>query len=410
MYLNANMAVIHYDTTEISMGRYNADGPLIITSSITVDAESSDLKKVLEKFFSAIAKQEVYYISETKLGIEDKVENHIDSITENAKMSGLSLKKLFFGSFEDTENAMDEFINESAEKETEEEDAEDKSDDKKEVKANNPEVKAANTKGNLLFDEDEEEEEEGDVSEITAAGSAGGGASGAAGGFQYNTPYMFKKTLKNKKEEGQRASIKKEKTGDGFWTTVDIAPFQKTHPMGMPGVEVNSAAEAKRSANGNLNEAIDLTKRKFVLKEENESLGINKRYIITKKVTAEEEKAKWARLAGFTLNESIHNAENVIQECGCGDIDLSDEDQVTRAEYEDIVSKEFAERNGGAEEEEDFDMPDIDGAAVISVNKPDSFIGYKFKEDDFMNENKYFIMDLVTNQFVVNPNHISKKK
>ncbi len=393
--LVSNMAKIHYDTTERSMGRYNADGPLIINSSITIDMDSDDLKKELKKFFSDIAKQEVYYISETKLGIEDKLENHIDSISENTQMSRLSLKKIFFGSFEETEKALDEFINESKIKGDE----------------NHPEIKSTNTvetdNGTLLFDDEDEEKDE--VSEITSAGTIG--APGTAGPFQYNTPYMFKKTLKNKKEESQRASIKKEKTGDGFWTTVDIEPLKKTHPIGMPGVEVNSASELKRSSNGNIHEAIDLSKRKFALQEENDSLGINKRYIITKKLSADEEKAKWAKLAGFTINESIKRAEDVIQECGCENSNMNDDDKITRAEYEDVVSKEFAELNGGSEENlDDMPMADMDSDDVISVDKPDSFIGYKFAKDDFLNENKYFIIDLITKQFVVNPNHISRKK
>lgn len=389
--MEENIAKIHYNATEMSVGRYSEDGPLIIKTTLIIDAESGDFKEEVKKFLTNIAKQEVYYITNTKLGVEDKVETK--TFAENTDMS-LSFKKLFFGSFEDTENMMDQFINERKKS-------------SEEVDQHHPDVKDTNTvdtdNGTLLFDDSKIEEEEGEdsVSEVTSTATAGA--------FAYSTPFAFKKAMKQKKEESKRASIKKERSSDGFWTVVDIEPLKKTHPLGMPGVEVGSQEELRRSMNGNkpsLKESFDINKRKFVVKEENESLGVNKRYIITPKLSAEEEKEKWARLCGFQVNESIQKAEEVIEECGCP---VSDEEKITRSEYEEIVNKEFSSRNEEEDEFEPFASIDPDGEDVIAVEKPDSFVSYKFAKTDFMNENKLFIIDLVTNQYVINPNHKTQK-
>jgi len=295
---------------------------------------------------------------------------------------------------------------------------------KKDVDKNHPEVKDANTKGKLLFDDKEEDEEE-TVDEVTASGGGAGaggyltpGAFGKGGDFDDEMKEGKEKEIHEKLQErfeetpyskrDKKRSLKRENT-DG-WTTVeldsdDYAPKGMDHnyAMGLHGVEVNSTEEDKLSkgspkGKGAMKESFDPSKKKFVSLTENEDKGINKRYIITHQKTQEEESNRWKALSNFDKNSTIRLAES----CG-GEIDNgTSEKMVSREQGEDENMKEFMQRNGGVDHGDE-----IDGKTVVVVGKPGSLSGAEFKvfEDDYLNENKAFILDMHSGNLVNNPNY-----
>lgn len=418
---------VSYKTSEFSAFRgYHektsyAGAQLVNDRSNFIIDSVADFKKELKKLFKSYADKEVAYITSTKIGIEDKTEKSINSMVEsNMSKNKLTFADLFNSSLDEALDKVVNYVNEGKKE---------KKDDKK-VEKNSPEVAKANSPGNLLFDEkDEEKEEEEKVSEITSAGSAavaqtGGEAPGqqlgTAGQFKYaanpfgqkfeDTPYA--------KAQKKRSSVKKTKNeGDTFWTTVELNPDSGYVPKGMEhNYEMGAHSKNVKESEEKLDTKIlkeSLVKRKFTTLKENEEKGINKRYIVTEKRSAEEEKDRWKSLSLFETYNTIKGAEEVVseellkecghmEECACGcDAGVEDMHDVSMEQGQEENEKEFMQRNDGAEA---GDM--IDGREVIIIAKPNSLTNaeYKVYKDDYMNEGKAFILDLISGNLVYNPN------
>jgi len=301
---------------------------------------------------------------------------------------------------------------------------------KEKVDKNHPEVIDANSPGNLLFDDEEENKEA--VDEVTA--SAGGAGAGA-----YQTPGAFAKggdfddemkdspEKKNIHEELQKRfeetpyakkdkkrTLKREGNPDG-WTTVELEPgsgyvpkgMNKNYALGLHGAEVNSKEEDKLSkgspkGRAAMNESFDPGKKKFITESEHKELGVNKRYIITHKLSKDEEANKWAKLANFERNSTIRLAES----CGCPVDDGTKEKMVSREQGEQENEREFMQRNNNVDAGDT-----LDGKEIVVVAKPGSLSGAEFKvfKDDYINESKAFILDLNTGNLVNNPNYKRSK-
>jgi hypothetical protein len=150
-----------------------------------------------------------------------------------------------------------------------------------------------------------------------------------------------------------------------------------------------------------MNESLDLNKRKFITNEENEKLGLNKRYISEEKLSEQQQKDRWKKLIDLKPYETIKAAESVISEsvkpileCGC---DAASSQVVTRGEAEKQAESSFEKVNSGGE----F----VGGKEVITVPKSDSITNvlYKVFKEDYTNPKKMYIMDMITNNYVINP-------
>lgn len=391
-----------YQTTEDAAFRGYQDkktGPYMINDKQTFKVDNlSEFKKNLKKVLDKFADKEVAYFVNTKLGVEDRTEKSINSMVES-NMKKLSLTDIIKGNFDET---LDKIMEST-----------------KKVDQNHPEVKDANSPDNLLFDDKEEGEET--VDEVTAtAGGAGAGAFLTPGAFKKGGDFdkemkenvherlqeRFEETPYSKRDK--KRALKRENTHG--WTTVELdsdgyAPkgMDKNYTMGLHGVDVNSSEEDRLSKGspkgvGAMNESFDPSKKKFVSLTENEEKGINKRYIITHKATQQEEASKWAKLSNFEKNSTIRIAES----CGCPIEDSTTEKMVSREQGELENEKEFMKRNSNIDHGDT-----VDGKKVIVVSKPGSLSGAEFKvfEDDYLNENKAFILDMNSGNLVNNPNY-----
>lgn len=391
-----------YQTTEQAAFRGYQDeknGPYMINNKQTFKIDNlSEFKKNLTKVLDKFADKEAAYFISTKLGIEDRTEKSINSMVES-NMKKLSLTDIIKGNFDDT---LDKIMEST-----------------KKIDQNHPEVKDANSTGNLLFDDKEEDEDT--VDEISASGGSAAGAAFATnkafkkgGDFDEEMQENIHEKLQERFEEtpyskrDKKRALKRENTQG--WTTVELdsdgyAPLgmDKNHPMGLHGVDVNSAEEDRLSkgspkGRGAMNEGFDPSKKKFVSLTENEEKGINKRYIITHQKSSEEESNRWKALSNFDKNSTIRIAEA----CGCDIDDGTSKKMVSREEGEEDNMREFMKRNS------DVDHGDtVDGKAVVVVAKPGSLSGAEFKvfEDDYLNENKAFILDMNSGNLVNNPNY-----
>jgi hypothetical protein len=436
-----------YKTTEQAAfrGFQDSKGPFMINDKLTLDIDNiSSFKSDLKKAFDKFAEKEANYFIKTKLGIEDRTEKSINSMVES-NMKKLSLTDIINGNFNDT---LDKIM-ESTKKE-----------DK--VEKNSPEVIAANSPSNLLFDDLEEAEEkhgkdyrdyfekrmkqygasspdelkasewksinmdwkskdEKSLDEISSVGGAG-----SVGAFRYDAPFGGGKMQKKKfadtpySQKDKKRTLKREHNENGGWTKVELEPgsgyvpkgMNKNFALGLHGVDVNSEEENKladetprgragMAGKAALGESFNPSKRKFISEAEHKELGVNKRYIITPKKTADEESDRWKRLAGFQKNETIKLAES----CGCPTEDSTSEKMVTREQGEEMNKKEFMKRNNNVDHGDE-----IGGRAVVVVPKPNSLTNatYKVFEDDYLNEGKAFIFDMNTGVLVNNPNYKSR--
>jgi len=422
-------------------GRFN----FVIKS---VDAFKKDLKKMFDKF----AQKEVAQITKTKMGIEDKTEKSINSMVEHMKNNKFTLSSLYNSSFDEVSDIVGNYINEAKK------DKEEKKDNDDKLRMNNPEVVAANSKGKMLFDfetlEEAEKqhgsdykeyfkkqmdkygvespgdltksqwtainagwtskEEKGQMEEIATAGPG----AGSAGSFTYQAnPFdMNQGVMKRSFEDThygkskKKRSVKKEYNENSsapYSYTVDINPGSGYVPKGMEKNYVqgqHGLNESVEKVNDKLGDSKllkeSMVKRKFTSDEE----GVNKRYIVTEKRDISEEKDRWKKLSLFETYETIHKAEGMCEcmnECTCGSSDSYEDDNlVTMDQGQEQNERDFIQRNQDAESGE-F----VDGKEVIIVPKPQSMtnVMYKVFKDDFMNENKAYILDLSTGNLVNNP-------
>ena len=427
---NGKMVSVEYKTTEAGAFR-GVDTkaiPYAFIKTINIDgSKKSELEKNMKELFAEAAKKEVGYLTNTRLGVDDKLDKSTTStVNENKQsMNKLTLKSIF----------------------SENEEIFGKVNESKKPKENIQQVKDANTiplanvspydkgekkapKDKFLFLDKNEQEETEDVNEVTASGPTGAGA-GA-----YLTPNFAKAPLKKdvketaygKQKVNKRPTITKEykavPNSDGyksenFWTTVpqsDLDNLKHNHIMGAPGmdgIEVNSKAEldfaskglAKNGPKKKINESIepvkanlDLTKKKIFSINENKDKGINKRYLVTEKTSEEYLKDRWKKLTNFKLNESIsENLEinNILNECDYQKKPLFIDEPEEKVEV-DFIPEEVSPMIEKCENLEE----------TVTVQKPGSLFGieYVFYKKDFSNEDKKYILDLSSRVFVPNPN------
>lgn len=451
-----------YKTSEFGAFRgYNKkdsySGAMLINNRENFVIDSlTDFKSELKKMFKSFSDKEIAYITSTKIGIEDKTNKSIDSMVESDSkksfnqllefkkelnnMKNLSIKDLMTSSNEELSNSIGNYISESKKEKNDKEDK---------ARMDSPEVIAANSPGKLLFD-DVDELEEGDfktaaknklkkfgviavnelkpsekktyfeelekeleIKEVTASG-------GSAAGGAYQTPFAFKKggdlNLENQKklEETPYAKAQKPKPyvnkikneGDTFWTTVELNQGSGYVPKGMENnyiagqhtKKLNESVEPKKQDPTVLKES--LIKRKFSSLNENIEKGINKRYIVTEQRTSEEQENRWKKLSLFETYETINAPDTDSCEC------VDNSHSVSGAQGELENEKEFMMRNSDAEA-----GGEVDGRTVIIVPKPNSLSNAMLKvfEDDFLNENKAYILDLNSGNLVSNPSFKVKK-
>ena len=434
-------------------GYGSEEGPHMVDGKFNFVIKSVDtFKKDLKKMFDKFAQKEVAQITKTKMGIEDKTEKSINSMVEHMKNNKFTLSSLYNSSFDEVSDIVGNYINEAKKYKEYKKYNDDK------LRMNSPEVVAANSKGKMLFDFETLEEAEkqhgtdykeyfkkqmdkygvespGDLkksqwtainagwtskeekSQVDEMTTAGPGA-GSAGAFAYQAnPFEMDKGIMKRKfnetnysKKDKKRSVKKEYNENSsapYSYSVEINPGSGYVPKGM---EKNYVAgqhglnESAEKVNDKLGDSKllkeSMVKRKFTSDEE----GVNKRYIVTEKRNVDEEKDRWKKLSLFETYETIHKAEGMCEcmnECTCGSSDSYEDDNlVTMGQGQEENERDFIQRNQDAESGE-F----IDGKEVIIVAKPKSMtnVMYKVFKDDFMNENKAYILDLSTGNLVNNP-------
>lgn len=427
-------------------GYGSEEGPHMVDGKFNFVIKSVDtFKKDLKKMFDKFAQKEVAQITKTKMGIEDKTEKSINSMVEHMKNNKFTLSSLYNSSFDEVSDIVGNYINEA------------KKDNDDKLRMNNPEVVAANSpKGKkILFDfetlEEAEKqhgseykeyfkkqmekygvespgdltksqwtainagwtskEEKSQVDEMTTAGPGAGSAGPFA--YQANPFEMDKGVMKRSFEDThygkskKKRSVKKEYNENSsapYSYTVDLIPNSGYVPVRMNKNYVQGQHESVEKVNDKLSDSKllkeSMVKRKFTSDEE----GVNKRYIVTEKRNVDEEKDRWKKLSLFETYETIHKAEGMCEcmnECTCGSSDSYEDDNlVTMGQGQEENERDFIQRNQDAESGE-F----VDGKKVIIVSKPNSMTNVKYKvfKDDFMNENKAYILDLSTGNLVNNP-------
>jgi hypothetical protein len=433
---------VEYKNTEASSFHQSSEkdtyapNKLNKTGVITGLENEKTFKKDFKDFFKSIAEAEAKYLIGTKIANDDKIEKNMnDSIVKENKYN-MKLSDLLSSSFEDAGNKIENLVKESLQIE-----------ENKETGSKTPETPTGEpTDKKLVIGSEEKIEEEGEE-KIEEMNVAGDGA-GSAGQIGYLTPHAFTsdgktKAFKANKDYTQvqmNESIKETTYGmmrtprahltrqsDGTYKVLSEStkklktPYTEevkmepghintpegmtdNYTMGMHGkAKVNSKEELNNTGHGNLSELekmeesykkkLELNKRKFSSLTENEEKGINKRYIITEKLTKEEQSKRWKELY-----------EN---DCFCNVKDKAD--TVSRDEYESAASKEFASNNPPLEsslsntpfsgEEKGFiDVPKARGSMIV----------FRLSESD-VKQNKMYLVDHFTNKLVLNPLFKSKE-
>ena len=423
---NGKMVNVEYKTLEAGFFR-GVDIkhiPYTFIETISCDgSKKSDLEKQMKELFKKGAEKEVAYLTNTRLGVDDKLDKGTASTVNENKipMKKLTLKSLF--SDEDITDSLN-YIKES----------DSKDDIKKSKKLNTIPLDKTKPFGKkdgkapknkfLLFDKKEKDVDKESLKKEDAGAGAGVTASGpaGAGAGAYLTPNAFKATPYSQYKGKKKPAVTKEynvvKENDGFWQTVNMDALQGTHPIGMPGVKPNSKEEWNATVNGDKNKLkrlglkegaepskivstkkLDLTKKKIFSEAENAILGVNKRYLVTEKTSDEYLKDRWKKLTNFRTFESINEGlememqeeelTGIIAECDCKKNILPADN-----EFEAVSPVDESEEYVNTIEE------------TITVKKPGSIFGieYMFYKKDFLNESKKYILDLNSKVFVPNPN------
>jgi len=413
----------------------------------------SKFEKELKEYFQKIADAEVSYLLGTKIGNDDKIEKNMDdSIVKENRTTKLSLKDLISGSFDDVDKKVDILVKESTKKEKKE-DKEEK-DDKlllgDEEKANEKKTKTI-------------EERDAELKEMTTAGPAGTGAGrfdttltgksevvdkkqgkeaiGQPGEVVADQDNVLRRSFQSSalgineavqktsygKAQKPKPYIRKTIAEESYPNKVELIPGSGYVPVGMdkntmvggdPKVDINSQEELdiatygthgktgkKPAARPNLEEGIvaDLTKRKFVLNEENEKAGVNKRYIITEKISQEDQNSRWKTLCQFEKNETIEESAVVAIEI---EKEGNNGKMVSREQGEEMNLKEFEKNNMdsspacGCEDgdEDTFELVD----KIAPKGQIKSLAQYKIEKSD-LQENRAYVIDHFTKKLIQNP-------
>lgn len=325
---NGKMVSVEYKTTEAGFfrGVDTKSIPYTFTKTINVDASNkTELKKKMKELFEEAAKKEVGYLTNTRLGVDDKIDKSTTStVTENKQsMKKLTIKSIF--SLEE-----DLFtINES--KKNKENIEQVKDSNTKPLSSISPydkEDKKAEKGKFLLFDKTEKElqeradkselgrekylkltksemkkkfgteklseltpvekkeffdnidkiyvsKEEKNLNEDGGPGVTSTGPNGTGAGA-YLTPMAFKSTSYGKQKANKRPTITKEYkvvpnsegyNSNNFWQTVDTKALQDAHPIGMPGIKPNSKEEWNAATKGDKNKLKRLGLKESVNKD-----------------------------------------------------------------------------------------------------------------------------------------------
>lgn len=437
-----------YQTSEDEAfrGYGSPEGPHLINEKTSIAVKSMEsFKKEIAKMLKGFAMKEVKHITSTKLGVEDKTQKSTASMVENK----FSLTKLFNSNPSESNSIIKSLISETASEEeakkkkkekdllfsdlTEEEKGEYKKLFQQTLKDMGVKsIKDLDGKEKSMFYKKldkswtSRDEKEG-MDEITTAGGqavgaiggqTGPGEPGTAGAFKY-AANPFSSTPYAQAKKKRKTPVKMKNEGDSFWSTVELVPTSGYVPKGMEhnyvsgqhskpegglkGINKNMPKESVEPKPEVLSEA--LQKRKFVTLDENLERGVNKRYIITEKKTAEEEKAYFSRLIGFEKNSTIESLNECAGDCNCG-CKYNDEETSVVSPILAPESENLMERNNDVEPGEY-----VDGRKVIVVEKPGSLSGIKYHvyEDSYLNENKAYLLDLRTGGLIENPNFKAKK-
>ncbi len=393
--------MVQYKTTEDGVFRgikeKNGQSYTFHKKFILKTSNLNNIKKTLQKIFLEIAKKEVEYLINTRLGVQDKMETGTAStVEENTKidtMKKLTIKELFSDD--------EEILSEGKNKE------EVKPNIDKIKKANTVDLKNGNKKRKMFLDDKKTEKDEKPVEEITS--TAGG--PGSAGPFRYDTPYFASK--KNKRPKVDKDYNVVPQKNESFYTRVELEPGSGYIPKGMKqnyiqGLHNATPEQLAKWGYGEgqfgINESNkpDLTKKKIFNESENKEKGINKKYLITEKTTDEYKKDRWNKLSNFKLYESIKEAEEVINPEDYEELPLIP--PMGKDGFEPHDEVEYFEKDMINDSEENNQINE----EVVFVEKPSSSFAtqYKFYKKDFLNENKKYILDLNSMTFVINPNSI----
>ena len=374
--------------------------------------EESKFKKSFKDFFKSIAKAEAEFLVGTKIGNDDKTEKNMnDSIVKENKYN-MKLTDLMSSSYEDAGRKIENLVKESIKEMPD-----------KEEKDGTPETSTGKPTDKKLVIGDEEKK----LNEIGTAGGAGvvspedGNTTGQFG-------YLGKNSFK-KENDTINESIKDTTYGimrtprahltrqnDGSYKVIaeslktpyvelikskNIWPpdgMDKNHTMGdMLGAEVNGKEELSKTGHGELSEiekieedykqSLSLTKRKFSNLKENEEKGINKRYIITEKLSEKDQSRRWKEL----------------YECDCFCNTKDQKDTVSRDEFEDKANKEFEANNKPLESSlSDTPFSGEKNGFIDIPKSTGSMILFRLSESD-ARQNRTYVIDHFTNKLVLNP-------
>lgn len=441
----ARIINLTYQTSEDGAfrGYGSSEGPHLINDkqSITIKSIES-FKKEMAKILKKYALKEIKQITSTKLGVEDKTQKSTASMVENK----FSLTRLFNSSASESSSVIQSLISEGTTEEapkkkkkelifsdlTEQEKGAYKELFKQTLKDMGVKsIKDLEGKQKSLFYKALDKawtskDEKGEMDEITTAGGqavgavggqTGQGEQGTVGAFKY-AANPFESTPYAQGQKKRKTPVKTKNEGDSFWSNVDLVDASGYVPKGMEhnyvsgqhdkpegglkGINKNMQKESVETKPEMLSEA--LQKRKFTTLDENVERGINKRYIITEKKSAEQEKAYFSRMAGFEKNSTIESLNECAGGCNCGCKNSYEEEEIESP----IVVQDISlnERNNDVEPGET-----LDGRKVIMVEKPGSMTGIKYHvyEDSYLNENKAYLLDLKTGGMIENPNFKAKK-
>ena len=394
IYVNINNDIleISYKNTEDAAFIQPHIGKLQKDITINDIKNTKKLKKQLSDFFKEIAESEVKYLTGTKIAQDDKIEkNQNASVTMENKYS---LKTLLEGNFNEVANKIKKL--QQLEKQ------------KLEEISTTPGGIAGPFNGEVNPTNNSETSVGGAYATIAASPIKRKlGAKGQDGEIvadENNIPLdeKVKKTPYGQMKESKPYIVKEDGT---YNVKVEFEPgeqnlnvpkgMKKNYALGMHGVDVNSKEELKRTGHGKLNkihesfqEKVQRVHRSFALNEDNEKLGINKRYIITEKFNKKEEFQRFKQLLETTELEKLKEYE------------------VPGDEVEDLSNKEFEKNQNPEKIESDLESTpycgDDEEGYIITPKSNNSLIMFKLAEAD-VKQNKAYIKDYYTNKLVKNP-------
>lgn len=468
-YNNTSVS-IEYKTTENGFFRgVDSKGiPYAFIERVMVDGtKKSELEKVMKDLFSKGAKKEIGYLTNTRIGVDDKLDQSTVSTVNENDMKKLTIKNIFLGEdiFEVNEPTKSE--------DTIKESLSDKLKAKNTIPVDNvypyTKTKDAPKDKYLMFDEkgleerlktagsddkyveyvkselkslygtdklsdltpvekqeffntikseDNHDSETSITNEITTAGPAGAGA----GAFL--TPYAFKATPYNQYKGKKKPKITKEYNvipntenyNGNFWQKVDVNLLKDTHPLGMPGVKPGSKEELEATLKGDKNKL-----KRMGLKETEEKAPTKAKIDLTRKkiFSGVENEAKGINKRYLVTEKT---SEEYLKERWNKLTNFKLYESINEALEEEILKENISIEEpktivSEAVKPVEVELPEVNETfdnleETVSINKPGSIfnVEYLFYKKDFLNEDKKYILDLNSRVFVPNPGIKNPKK